>query len=144
MVGMFDLSVLLLGSAIIMVPSILVFIDAMTRPSPWRTAAVYLIMFLTGAVVALFDISYRVAVPYFYHGQTLGMRFFRSRMLKEDGTEVPLKSLLVRAIVSFFSVVFTLGLYYFVEAIAFLASVNHHSFTDTVSQTIVVDSDDEN
>jgi hypothetical protein len=49
----------------------MVFIAAMRHPSTSRTIAVYVIMFLTGALVAMYDLAYRVAVPYFYHGQSL-------------------------------------------------------------------------
>lgn len=142
--GMFDLSVLILGSVIIMLPSLLVFIDAMKRPDGSATLSLYFVMFLTGGVVAVFDIVYRVAVPYFLDGQSLGMRFFRMRMLAENGGVVSIKSLLVKALVIFFLVIFTFGLYYFVEAVALFASTNHRSFADTLSQTVVVDlADDE-
>lgn len=141
--GMFDLSVLILGSVIIMVPSLLVFIDAMKRPSGERTSAVYLIMFLTGGLVALYDLLYRVAIPFFSHGESLGLRFFKLRMEEENGTQISLQSLLVKALLIFFLVLFTLGLYYLVEALVLLLSKNHRCFADTVSQTIVVEEDDE-
>lgn len=141
--GMFDLSILILGSVIIMLPSLLVFIDAMKRPSGGRTSAVYLAMFLTGGLVALYDFLYRVAIPYFNHGESLGLRFFRLRMEEENGTEISLQSLLVKALLIFFLVLFTLGLYYLVEAMVLFLSENHRSFADTVSQTIVVEEDDE-
>jgi uncharacterized RDD family membrane protein YckC len=141
--GMFDLSVLILGSVIIMVPSLLVFIDAMKHPSGERTSAVYLIMFLTGGLVALYDLLYRVAIPYFSHGESRGLRFLKLRMDEEYGTEIRLQSLLVKALLIFFLVLFTLGLYYLVEALVLFLNKNHRSFADTISQTIVVEEDDE-
>jgi hypothetical protein len=68
MAGMFDLSVLILGSVIIMVPSLIVFIGAMRQPSISRTIALYVMMFLTGSLVAIYDVAYRVVVPYFFRG----------------------------------------------------------------------------
>lgn len=143
MAGMFDLSVLILGSVIIMVPSLLVFIDAMRRPSTSRTIAVYVIMFLTGALVAIYDLTYRIAVPYFYHGQSLGQKFFRMRLYQDDGGEVRFRSLLIKALTIFFLVIFSLGLYYFVEAIALFVSPSHRGFADVVSSTIVSDTDED-
>jgi uncharacterized RDD family membrane protein YckC len=139
MAGMFDLSVLILGSVIIMVPSLIVFISAMRHPSTSRTIAVYLIMFLTGGLVALYDIAYRVAVPYFYNGQSLGLRFFRMRFYQADGSQVRFRSLLIKALTIFFLVIFSLGLYYLVEAIALFVSPSHRGFSDVVSDTIVSD-----
>ncbi|MCH3909906.1 MAG: RDD family protein [Bacilli bacterium] len=140
--GMFDIAILILGSIIIMIPSIIVFIGAMHNPSDWRTFSVYLVMFLTGAVVASFSLAYRVGVPHFYQGQTLGLRFFKMKMLKENGDEVGVKEVLVKSVSIFFLVIFTLGLYYLVEALALCLSKNKRSFADTVSKTIVVDVDD--
>ncbi len=143
MAGLFDFSILILGSVIIVVPSLLVFIAAITRPSPSRTIAVYVVMFLTGALVATFDILYRIAVPYFYKGETLGLRFYKMRIDMENGGQVTLKALLQRALATFFLVILTLGLYYFVEACTVALGDTHRSFVDTMTDTIVVDTDDE-
>jgi uncharacterized RDD family membrane protein YckC len=139
MAGMFDLSVLILGSVIIMVPSLIVFISAMRQPSVSRTIAVYLIMFLTGGLVALYDLAYRVAVPYFYKGQSLGLRFYRMRIYQENGSEVRFRNLLLKALTIFFLVILSLGLYYLVEAIALFVSPSHRGFADVVSGTMVSD-----
>jgi len=139
MAGMFDLSVLILGSVIIMVPSLIVFISAMRQPSISRTIAVYLVMFLTGALVALYDLGYRVVVPYFYKGQSLGLRFFRMRIYQENGGELCFRNLLIKALTIFFLVILSLGLYYLVEAIALFASPSHRGFADVVSGTMVSD-----
>jgi uncharacterized RDD family membrane protein YckC len=143
MAALFDVSILILGSVVIIVPSLLVFIAALTRPSFSRTIAVYLVMFLTGALVATFDILYRVAVPYFYRGETLGLRFYKMRLYMEDGSQITLKALLQRALATFFLAILTLGLYYFVEACAVSLGGTHRSFVDTITDTIVVDTDDE-
>lgn len=142
MAGMFDLAVLILGSVIILLPSLLVFIGAMRGVSPTRTLAVYIVMFVTGGMVAIFDLIYRLAVPYFLNGQTLGLRFFRMRIVNEDGSEANLKSLLVKALTILFLVLFTFGLYYLVEAIAVFVSPSHRSFGDVISKTLVVDYDE--
>jgi uncharacterized RDD family membrane protein YckC len=141
--GLFDISVLILGTVIIVVPSLLVFISAITRPSPSRTIAVYVVMFFTGAIVAAFDILYRIAVPYFYKGETLGLRFYKMRLFMENGSEITLKALLQRALATFFLVVLTLGLYYLIEACVVTLGDTHRSFVDTITSTIVVDIDDE-
>jgi len=143
MAGMFDLSVLILGSVIIMVPSLIVFISAMRQPSMSRTIAVYVIMFLTGSLAALYDVAYRVVVPYFFHGQSLGLRFFRMRLYQENGSEVRLRNLLVKALTIFFLVILSLGLYYLVEAIALFVSPSHRGFADVVSGTLVSDTDED-
>jgi uncharacterized RDD family membrane protein YckC len=143
MAALFDLSVLILGSVVIVVPSLLVFIASLTRPSLSRTIAVYLVMFVTGTLVATFDILYRIAVPYFYKGETLGLRFYRMRLYMEDGSQVTLKALLQRALATFFLVILTLGLYYFVEACAVSLGGTHRSFVDTITDTVIVDTDDE-
>jgi uncharacterized RDD family membrane protein YckC len=141
--GLFDLSILILGSVLIMLPSLFVFIGAVRNPSDSRTVAVFLAMFLTGALVGVFDLAYRVGVPYYYGGQTLGYRFFKMRILAENGSAVSLKSLVIRSLSIFFLVIFTLGLYYVVEAIALACSDTHRGFADTLSQTIVVDIPDD-
>lgn len=142
--GMFDLAVLMLGSVIIMLPSLLVFIESVNHPSPSRSLAVFLVMFLTGALVAVFDLAYRVMLPYFFDGQTLGYRFFRLRLLSEDGGKISLQQLLARSVVIFFVAVFTVGLYYVVEALTLLLSSTHRSFADTISQTLIVDCPEDN
>jgi|GEM_PF-3472948 len=139
MAGMFDLSILILGSVIIMVPSLVVFILAMHHPSVSRTVAVYIIMFLTGALVALYDLGYRVAVPYFYKGQSLGLRFYRMRIYQDNGGEIRFRNLLLKSLTIFFLVILSLGLYYLVEVIALFVSPSHRSFADVVSGTIVSD-----
>jgi membrane protein CcdC involved in cytochrome C biogenesis len=141
--GMFDLSVLILGAIIIMLPSLIVFLEAMKNPSTSRTIAVYIIMFLTGGLVAVYDIAYRVAVPYFYHGQTLGLRFFRLRYYTEPSQEVGVKNLLLKALTIFFLAVFTLGLYYLIEAICFFYSHDQRGFSDVASGIYVYDVDEE-
>jgi uncharacterized RDD family membrane protein YckC len=143
MAGMFDLSVLILGSVIIMVPSLIVFIGAMREPSVSRTVALYVLMFLTGSLVAIYDVAYRVVVPYFFSGQSLGLKFFRMRIYQEDGSQVKLRSLLLKALTIFFLVIFSLGLYYLVEAIALSVSPSHRGFADVVSGTLVSDTDED-
>jgi uncharacterized RDD family membrane protein YckC len=143
MAGMFDLSVLILGSIIIMVPSLIVFIAAMRQPSLSRTIAVYILMFLTGGLVALYDLGYRVAVPYFYKGQSLGLRFYRMRIYEENGGEIRFRNLLIKALTIFFLVILSFGLYYLVEAIALFVSPSHRGFADVVSGTIVSDTDED-
>jgi uncharacterized RDD family membrane protein YckC len=143
MAGLFDFAVLLLASVIICIPAILVLVDALTMPSKDHTYALTLIMFLTGGFVSLADMAYKVAIPYFNHGQTLGLRFFKLQMLSEEGEEVSLKFLLVRAFSSLFLTISTLGLYYLVEVYSLFASPSHRDFADTISKTIVVELDDE-
>lgn len=137
--SLFDLSFLILGTVVIMIPSLLVFVSAMKGPSASKTGAVYLVMFFTGALVAVFDIVYRVAFPYFFKGETLGGRFFKMRLLDESGSEITLKSLLIRALVSLFLVIFTFGFYYVIETVSVLVSVSHRSFVDVISHSVVVD-----
>lgn len=141
--GLFDLSILILGSILITLPALFVFVGAIRHPSDSRMIAVFIVMFLTGSLVAVFDLAYRVGVPYYYGGQTLGYRFFKMRILAENGSAVSLKSLVVRSLSIFFLVIFTLGLYYVVEAIALACSDTHRGFADTLSQTIVVDIPDD-
>jgi predicted alpha/beta hydrolase len=143
MAGMFDLSVLILGSVIIMVPSLLVFIAAMRHPSTSRTIAVYVIMFLTGlwwrCTTWPIGLPSRISTT----GNRLGQRFYRMRLYQDDGGEVRFRSLLIKALTIFFLVIFSLGLYYFVEAIALFVSPSHRGFADVVSSTIVSDTDED-
>lgn len=137
----FDLSLILLGSAIILFPSILVFASALVHPSPNRTLAVYLVVLLSGGLVSIYDIAYRVLVPFFYGGATIGLHFYHLRIDLENGSLVTLKALLIRALVTFFLAIFSLGLYYLVEAYAIGGGSTHRSFVDVVSQTVVIDLD---
>ena len=141
--GMFDLAVLILGAVIIMVPSLIVFITAMVKPSFSWTIAVYIIMFLTGALVTLYDLAYRIVIPYFFKGQTLGLRFYRMRTYLDNGGEIRLRNLLIKSLTIFFLVILSLGLYYLVETVALFVSPSHRGFADVVSGTMVSDADED-
>jgi len=122
-----------------MIPFIIVFVGSLVSPSSAKTVSLSIVGFLTGGIIALFDIAYRVAIPYFWHGKTLGLRFFGMRMLREDGAEVTLKELLIRAFSAIFLAFSTLGIYYIVEIVSFFLSTSHRDFSDTISKTIVID-----
>lgn len=140
--GLFDFSVLVLIDVIILVPGLLVFVSSLIRPSLWQTITVYVVMFVSGALFAAVDITYRVAIPYFYGGETLGYRFYRMRIYMENGSSATLKAILLRALAGFFLALLTFGLYYLVELCAIALGSTKRTFVDVVTQTIVADDDD--
>jgi hypothetical protein len=115
---------------------LIVFIAAMRHPSTSRTIAVYVIMFLTGlwwrCTTWPIGLPSRISTT----GNRLGQRFYRMRLYQENGGEVRFRSLLIKALTIFFLVIFSLGLYYLVEAIALFVSPSHRGFADVVSERL--------
>lgn len=139
--ALFDLAVMILASIILLLPALAVFIHALAEPSAWRTFSVFLSMFASGAVIAIVVIAYFLFLPYVSHGQTLGLRFFRMRLVNEEGKNVSFKSLLVRSMTSFLLFIFTCGLYAVMEFFIIICSDSHRSFIDVLSGTYTIDID---
>lgn len=139
--GFVDFFCLVLIDAIFLLPSVFLAIDAIKNPSPERSWALLLVGVLSGGFIALWEIAYRVLIPYFQHGQTFGMRLLKIRMLTEEGNEPTLKQFLARGLSQIFLVIFTITIYYFAETFALFASSSTRDFADVISDTIVVDTD---
>jgi uncharacterized RDD family membrane protein YckC len=139
--GFIDLLSILLVSCLLLLPAIFVAIDSSNNPSPERSWALLLIGILSGGLISLWEVAYRVLIPYFQHGQTFGMRLLKMKMLSENGDEPSLKQLLARGLSQIFLVIFSLGIYYLAELFALLISTSTSDYADVISETIVVETD---
>jgi uncharacterized RDD family membrane protein YckC len=139
---MFDLAILIMLSLIFLIPSIAVYVNSLLEPNPWTTSATYIVAILSGGLIALVILLYDVVLPLYWKGQTLGMRFFKMKYVRDEGGEANLASLLVSSIVALSLALLTFGLYFLVELFAIAGSDHHRSFADTVSRVYVVDTED--
>ena len=140
--ALFDLALIIIASLLVMLPSLASLVNAYVDKSPWTITAAFIVTFITGGLIAVGAMTYQVVLPYHWKGQTIGMRFFRIKMVGEGGQECGITPLLVESAVSITLAFATFGVYFLVEFIAVLTSSNHRCFTDTVSQVYVVDIDE--
>lgn len=139
--GAIDFLSIVFISCLLLLPAIFVAIDSAHNPSPERSWALLLVGILSGGLISLWEIAYRVLIPYFQHGQTFGMRLLKMKILSENGEEPSLKQLLTRGLSQIFLVIFSLGIYYFAEMFALLISPSTTDYADVISETIVVEVD---
>jgi len=139
---LFDLAIVITASLLLMLPSIAALMNAYLDKSPWTITASFIVTFISGGLIAIGAMTYQVVLPYRWKGQTLGMRFFRIKMVGEEGEECGITPLLVESAVSITLAFATFGVYFLVEFIAVLMSSNHRCFTDTVSRIYVIDIDE--
>ncbi len=140
-IGLVDLGFTAIGYLVLSIPALLVLFQAITIEGVSTTISVYVIACLTGALCVLFDIFFRVFIPLKFGGRTLGSAFFGAKIVSFDGEEPSLPSLLIRAVVLVFLVLFSVGFYYVAEALCLLFSKGHYDFTDMISGTYVADMD---
>jgi len=137
----FDLVIIVAGSMVLMVPAILVYTEAIIGPTSWRTTALWIATSVTGALIVILDIVFRVVFLYKNHGQTVGYRYLNIQLVSENGDELKLEQILVHSITIVFLSVLTFGIYYIVELISFFITSSHRGFVDIVSHTIVTDAE---
>lgn len=141
--ALFDIVVCLAFSLFIMLWAIISFINAMIDKSPANISAMFIACFSSGALVILFALIYMVVLPAFWKGQTLGKRFFRIKLVRADGNNVDLKTLLVREITRLVLLVISLGASAIGDIFALCLSKSHRSFCDVISSTYVINVNEE-
>jgi uncharacterized RDD family membrane protein YckC len=137
--AMFDLAIIILFSLVFLIPSIAVYVNALLEPNAWTLTATYIVAVLSGGVIALLILLYEVVLPLYWKGQTLGMRFFKMKYVREEGGELSIAPLLISSVTALSLALLTFGLYFLVELFAIAGSDHHRSFADTVSRVYVVD-----
>jgi uncharacterized RDD family membrane protein YckC len=141
---MFDLALMIILAILLLTPSIFVFINALVDSNYWTVSVCFVVALLSGGFVAIAILLYQVALPYYWGGQTLGMRFFKMKYVGESGEPCSVKPLLICSISTLALALLTVGVYFFVEFLTIAGSAGHRSFVDTVARLYVVDTDSEN
>jgi uncharacterized RDD family membrane protein YckC len=140
---LFDLIICLAFAFIIMLPSIIAFINVLVNASIANIIAVYISAVVCGALVILFALVYSVVFPILWKGQTIGKRFFRIKLVNADGSDVTLKTLFIRETLRLVLLVISLGASAIGDLASLTISKSHRSFSDIVSSTYVINVDEE-
>jgi uncharacterized RDD family membrane protein YckC len=89
-------------------------------------------------------ILYYIALPSLLKGQTLGMKFFGIRIVKENGDKVDFGTLFVRELIGNILIVVTTFGFSILSSFCTLVSRNDkRTFSDILSGTTIIDCDEE-
>ena len=136
---LFDFSLSLLLMVVLLAPALVLFLLWMNEPTVSMTAALFVALFLGGALWSLFELFYWILLPYLKRGSTLGLTFMGLAIVGEEGKEAPFRCYVLRAFIPLVLVVLTFGLYYAVEMLSVLFSSKRTSFADVASMSYVVE-----
>lgn len=101
-------------------------------------------LLLFGGLSFIVVVLYYIAIPSILKGQTLGMKFFRIRIVKDNGDKVDFGTLFVREF--FGNILFavtTLGFSIISSFCTLVGRDDRRTFTDILSGTTIIDCDEE-
>jgi uncharacterized RDD family membrane protein YckC len=108
------------------------------------TGTVYILAVLLGfdgnvreGMDAIVNLLYGLVVPVFWYGYTVGKRLCGIRILKMDGTNVGIGTMLLRIVVAGFVYVITLGIGVIVSAFMVAFRKDKRSIHDLLAKTYV-------
>lgn len=133
-----DFLFLLAITLILILPAIVALINTWVFANKLTSLALFLSSFVGGAVAALHVVFYLIFLPMSWNGQTLGKRFFRIKVVQNDGTPIKFRNMFVRTIASLVVIVLSLGLSLVVEVFNISLSKKHNSIFDVIASTKVV------
>ncbi|MFA5421807.1 MAG: RDD family protein [Bacilli bacterium] len=139
--NLFDLVILVAIILLLTFRSLISLIMGLINPTALDSLALYLSAFGSGALALMAVIVYFVALPIFWNGQTLGKRFFKIRIIKNDGSAIDFKTIFLREMVRTSLFILTFGISAFADTIVLLFSKQRIGFYDYVAATQVIDID---
>ena len=101
-------------------------------------------LLIFGALGFIEIVLYYIALPSLLKGQTLGMKFFGIRIVKENGDKVDFGTLFVRELIGNILIVVTTFGFSILSSFCTLVSRNDkRTFSDILSGTTIIDCDEE-
>lgn len=137
--NIFDIVVIIAGTLLLTFRSLISLIIALVNPTSIDSLALYLSAFGSGALALIVIIAYFIVLPIFWNGQTLGKRFFKIKIIKNDGTDIDFKTIFLREMVRTLLFILTFGVSAFADTMVLLFSRQRIGFYDYVASTQVID-----
>jgi len=139
--NIFDFIVCAAACLLVTFRSITALVSALMNPSGLDSVALYMSSFGAGALSLILIIFYFIALPIYWNGQTLGKRFFKIKIMKNDGAEIDFKTIFLREMVRILLFILSFGASTFADTIVLLFSKQRVGFYDYIASTCVVDVD---
>ncbi|HNY74561.1 MAG: RDD family protein [Bacilli bacterium] len=139
--NIFDLVVIVAIALLLTFRSLISLITALINPTSLDSLALYLSAFGSGALAFMAVIAYFIVLPIFWNGQTLGKRFFKIRIIKNDGSDIDFKTIFLREMIRVLLFILTFGVSAFADTMVLLFSKQRIGFYDYVAATQVIDID---
>lgn len=139
--NIFDLVVIVAIALLLTFRSLISLITALINPTSLDSLALYLSAFGSGALAFMAVIAYFIVLPIFWNGQTLGKRFFKIRIIKNDGSDIDFKTIFLREMIRVLLFILTFGVSAFADTMVLLFSKQRIGFYDYVAATQVIDTD---
>jgi uncharacterized RDD family membrane protein YckC len=139
--NIFDLVVIVAIALLLTFRSLISLITAIINPTSIDSLALYLSAFGSGALAFMAVIAYFIVLPIFWNGQTLGKRFFKIRIIKNDGSDIDFKTIFLREMIRVLLFILTFGVSAFADTMVLLFSKQRIGFYDYVAATQVIDID---
>ncbi len=136
-----DLIVIVAIALLLTFRSLISLVSALINPTSLNSLTIYLSAFGSGALAILAVIAYFIVLPIFWNGQTLGKRFFKIRIIKNDGSEIDFKTIFLREMIRVLLFILTFGVSAFADTMVLLFSKQRVGFYDYVAATQVIDID---
>ena len=139
--NIFDLVVIVAIALLLTFRSLISLITALINPTSLDSLALFLSAFGSGALAFMAVIAYFIVLPIFWNGQTLGKRFFKIRIIKNDGSDIDFKTIFLREMIRVLLFILTFGVSAFADTMVLLFSKQRIGFYDYVAATQVIDID---
>ncbi|HOC81042.1 MAG: RDD family protein [Bacilli bacterium] len=139
--NIFDLVVIVAIALLLTFRSLISLITAIINPTSIDSLALYLSAFGSGALAFMAVIAYFIVLPIFWNGQTLGKRFFKIRIIKNNGSDIDFKTIFLREMIRVLLFILTFGVSAFADTMVLLFSKQRVGFYDYVAATQVIDID---
>jgi uncharacterized RDD family membrane protein YckC len=139
--NIFDIVVISAIGLLLTFRSLIELITALLNPTSLDSLALYLSAMGSGALALIAVMFYFIALPIYWKGQTLGKRFFKIKIIKNDGSEIDFKTIFLREMVRVLLFILTFGVSAFADTIVLLLSRQKIGFYDYVAATSVIDVD---
>lgn len=137
--NIFDLVVIAAATLLLTFRSLIELITTIVDPTRLNSVALYLSAFGSGALALIGIIVYFIALPIFWNGQTLGKRFFKIKIIRNDGSDIDFKTIFLREMLRTLLFVLTFGVSAFADTMVLLFSKQRIGFYDYVAATQVID-----
>lgn len=134
-----DFFILFAVVLVMMIPSIVSFINALVYSNPQSITALYVSSFVAGALSLLFIAFYLIFLPIVWHGQTLGKRYFNLQIVKTDDSPVDFKCMFIRTFCFLLIIILTFGAALLTEILNVGAAKKITSVFDILASTKVVE-----
>ena len=136
----YDLTIVFAFALLIMSSSIVSMIDTLNSATKLNIFSLYFNAVITGGIVLVFLCLYYLIIPVYWKGQTFGKRFFKVKIVKQDGSDVNFQTLFIREIFGrVFIALLSLGFSSLVNCIMLCLSKQHLAFHDVLTSTKVID-----